>query len=63
MSFTSSDKFHAISFNINQSIVEDYLKEAKNHVPEAMKVMEDALLIWLAYSEYDTDKAIRSLID
>ena len=31
------------------SIVEDYLKEAKNHVPEAMKVMEDALLIWLAY--------------
>ena len=48
---------------LNQSIVEDYLKEARNHVPEAMKVMEDALLIWLAYSEYDTDKAIRSLID
>ncbi len=43
--------------------VEDYLREAKNHVPEAMKSIEDALLAWLRYHNYDPDEAIKSLIE
>ena len=43
--------------------MEDYLREARNNVPETMRNMEDALLIWLTQHGYDSNDALEKLIE
>ena len=43
--------------------MDDYLRVARDHVPEALRPMEDVLLLWLSLSGYDADRALKTLIE
>jgi hypothetical protein len=42
--------------------VDDYVQEAKKHIPDKMRNMEDVLLLWLSYHNYDSEEALKTLI-
>ena len=43
-------------------LVDEYMSEARKHIPERLKHREDVLLTWLVYYDYDADKALKHLI-
>ena len=43
-------------------LVEEYINEARKNLPERLRYEEDIILTWLTYHDYDTEKALETLI-